>query len=140
MLYFVIAAVPAGFQLENYLSLREMGNIFNKEFVSLDDLKLIAQSIELSPYVMLSSTTSENFEYLIKILEDLGLVISQKSDFTTMTGFSEGENERIQKHGFVCVNIANLSTLSKYEKVLEQVVALEEYGTNEEMVKKLQQL
>lgn len=142
MLYFIVTAIPKGFELENYLSLREMGDIFKEEEVNLKMLKLIAQSVESSPYVMLSSTTGENFEYLLKILEELGLVIESRKDhfsvaYVDIDDEVGGYEKVIEKSALVCVNVANLSALPKYEKLLKKVVELEDYGASEDLVKEL---
>ncbi len=140
MLYFIVAAIPKGFELENYLRLREMGDIFDDKELSLKMLKLIAQSIESSPYVMLSSETHKNFEYFLKILEDLELVIESKRDHFSSVSIDMdkyGHEQVFQKSVLVCLNVANLADLPKYEKLLKKVVDLEDYGASEELVKEL---
>lgn len=140
MLYFIVTAIPKGFELENYLRLREMGDIFDSKELSLKMLKLIAQSVESSPYVMLSSETNENFEYFLNILEDLGLVMESRRDYFSSVSVDTDKKgyERVyEKSAFVCVNVANLSALPKYEKILQKVVELEDYGASEELVKEL---
>ncbi len=141
MLYFIVTAIPKGFELENYLSLREMGDIFKEEEVNLKMLKLIAKSVESSPYVMLSSDTGENFEYLLKILEELGLVIESRKDHFSVAYVDvddeAGYEKVIDKSALVCVNVANLSALPKYEKLLKKVVELEDYGASEDLVKEI---
>lgn len=140
MLYFIVTAIPKGFELENYLRLREMGDIFEEKEVNLKMLKLIAQSVESSPYVMLSSKTHKNFEYLLKILEDLGLVIESRKDHFSVAYVDvddEVGNIVTEKSALICVNVANLSALPKYEKLLKKVVELEDYGASEDLVKEL---
>ncbi len=140
MLYFIVTAIPKGFELENYLRLREMGDIFDEKEVNLKMLKLIAQSVEASPYVMLSSKTSKNFEYFLKILEDLGLVIESKKDHFSVAYVDMDDEvgyEVTEKSALICVNVANLSDLPKFEKLLRKVVELEDYGASEELVKEL---
>lgn len=140
MLYFIVAAIPKGFELENYLRLREMGDIFEEKEINLKMLKLIAQSVEASPYVMLSSTTWKNFEYFLKIIEDLGLVIeSRKDHFSTASVDTDkaGHEQVFTKSVLICLNVANLADLPKYEKLLKKVVELEDYGASEDLVKDL---
>ncbi len=140
MLYFIVTAIPKGFELENYLRLREMGDIFEEKEVNLKMLKLIAQSVESSPYVMLSSATWKNFDYFLKILKELDLVIESREDhFSTASVDTDeqGYEKVFEKSAFVCVNVANLSALPKYEELLKKVVELEDYGASEDLIKEL---
>lgn len=71
-------AIPPHFDIMNYLSMREGAGIFDSKNVDLKQLKIMAQSIALSPVFNVRNNlriSAVTCLYLIKILKELGVVL-----------------------------------------------------------------
>jgi hypothetical protein len=142
---FLAVAIPSDFELENHLSIAESAGILKKEKVPdyLDDkpqlkqLYYIAQSIRSSPVTVLTTEkiTESSFYYLKDILQNLGLLIEERVDVDAYVntvrnrknndGFYDDRSQ--SSNIFICCNIANLPKINNYEKILQNIVRLEEY-------------
>lgn len=147
MLMFLAVAIPSDFELENYLSIAESAGILKKEKSNsrffdegdkpqLDQLYLIAQSIRSAPVTCLTTDkiSESSFYYLKEILQNLGLLIEERVDVdayvTTIRStnqYDEYRDTHQSSNIFICCNIANLPKINNYEKILQNIVKLEEY-------------
>ncbi len=144
MLFFFICMIPEDFELENYMTIKESANIFNKENVNLDQLKIISQSVRLNSITMLNTQVSaESLEYFMKILDELKVVIDHRMDHRA--GFAriglsndDGMRDDIRRSNvFIGVNLWHLPNNKDYQKVVERMVDLEDYKVSEDLLKDL---
>lgn len=149
MLAMIFVCVPPDFELENFLSIRESADIFEKEGVSLKEMKLYAQSIRCSPISYFNSKTLLQSQMkLIEILKDLHVVIEEKIDYDAGFYHMDGarwsiNHNRMDRESFsryakptdcvVFVNLALLPDMKEYGKAVEKMVALEDYKISEEI-------
>lgn len=138
---FLAVAIPSDFELENHLSIAESAGILRKEKTTaytkerpqLDQLYLIAQSLRSSPVTILTTDkiNEASFYYLKNILQTLGLLIEERIDRDAYVNTIRSNDERRDMdhyaNVFICCNIANLPKIENYEKILQNIVRLEEY-------------
>ena len=142
MLCFFICMIPEDFDLENYMSIKETADIFNKKNVNLKQLKIISQSVRLNSITMLNTRVSgESLEYFMKILDELKVVIDSRLDRDAgfvRIGHDDGFTETVRESNvFIGVNLWHLPNNKDYQRVIKRMVDLEDYKVSEELLKSL---
>lgn len=144
MLLFFICMIPEDFELENYMTIKETADIFNKENVNLEQLKIISQSVRVNSITMLNTRVSgESLKYFMKILDELKVVIDSRMDHDSgfaRIGLSNNDsmmNDIRESNVFIGVNLWHLPNNKDYQKVVKRMVDIEDYKVSEELLKDL---
>lgn len=133
----MVCMIPEDFDLKNFLSVRESAGIFEDKEIKLKKLELAADSISSSPITFLTGLNKKEINYFTKILEELHLVMDQKTDYEINIEISSFVNSKHDMHNqsiFLAINIFHVTKLKDYEKVVERMIALEDYKVAEEVL------
>jgi hypothetical protein len=140
MLTLMFVAVPSTFELDNVLSLREVGGIFDNEFEHCDIkyLRTVIASIQSTPLTVLPDALIHHhtFDKINQVITDLGLCIETRQDpyFNNKSFLYNGKS--VYMTTFICFNLYLVNQLKNYGNALKRMIELDEYGMSpEELVR-----
>jgi hypothetical protein len=132
MLTLMFVAVPSTFELDNVLSLREAGGIFDNEFehCNIEYLRMVMESIKTTPLTVLPDALIHHhtFDKINQVITDLGLCIETREDhhFNNKSFMYNGKS--VYMTTFICFNLYLVNQLKNYGEALKRMIELDEYG------------
>ncbi len=136
MLTLMFVALPSTFELDNVLSLREAGGIFDNEFehCNIEYLRMVMESIKTTPLTVLPDALIHHhtFDKINQVITDLGLCIETRIDHNFNRNVFRYNDKDVYMTTFICFNLYLVNQLKNYGKALKRMVELDEYGMSKE--------
>jgi len=135
-------AIPSYFDVDSYLSIREITGQFMSQDITLESVTLIAEAVKEGPVLTLSSPTGTycaSALFFIEILKQIGLTMKAFSNFLPTEiksyesilknhTFKNADGKPVMNMTIIFINLYKLVETNILSPVIEQLVKAEEYA------------